>query len=266
MLTRSTMTAYGFEAIDLVALVFFFATWCMYSWIVNGSRWRVHTISYRMEDFRRQWMRNMAARDMRMVDALIQNNLQQGVLFFASTSILLIGGLLAGVGAADKAMQVLGDIPLSSTNTRTEWEVKVLLVVFILMFAFFKFAWAYRLFNYVIIMIGAAPEGQRRQEHVVTDEQVSVRGVDGASAETTDRPASGKQATGVGQNRYADKVAQLHAIGARHFTSGLSAYFFALSALMWFVNAWVFIVASVWVSLVLYRRAFRSNFMKILEV
>jgi len=225
-------------------------------------------------------MENMVARDLRMVDALIQNSLQQGVLFFASTSILLIGGLLAGVGAADAAMQVLSDIPLSSTNTRTEWEVKVMLVVFIFMFAFFKFAWSYRLFNYVIIMIGAAPEGQSRthsrplpnaevesqggvhgdiQTDVQTDIQADRRG-DRRGELPSDQEAESSM-----QNRYADKVAQLHAIGARHFTSGLSAYFFALSALAWFLNAWAFIIATLWVSLVLYRRAFRSNFMKILS-
>jgi len=222
------MTAYGFDAIDLVALIFFFVAWCTHSWVVNRSRWRVNTISYRMVAFRRQWMENMVARDLRMVDALIQNSLQQGVLFFASTS----------------------------------------------------FAWSYRLFNYVIIMIGAAPEGQSRthsrplpnaevesqggvhgdiQTDVQTDIQADRRG-DRRGELPSDQEAESSM-----QNRYADKVAQLHAIGARHFTSGLSAYFFALSALAWFLNAWAFIIATLWVSLVLYRRAFRSNFMKILS-
>lgn len=235
------MIAYGFEAIDFIALAFHCSAWCMHSWIVNHSRWRVHTISYRMIEYRRQWMLNMTARDLRMVDALIQNSLQQGVLFFASTSILVIGGLLAGVGSADAAIQILGEFRFSSTNTRTEWEVKVLLVVIIFMFAFFKFAWSYRLFNYVTIMIGAAPEGQAEQSRQESEGQTP-------------------------RERYAEKVAQLHAIGARHFTSGLSAYFFALGTLGWFLNGWVFIATTVWVSLVLYRRALRSNFMKILAV
>ena len=226
------MSTQGFDPVDLVAVVFFFAAWCIYSWLVDFSRWRDRSISHRMITFRRHWMLNMVARDLRMVDALILNSLQQGVLFFASTSILLIGGLLAGIGSTDAAMRVLGDIPFSSTNTSTEWEVKVMLLVFIFMFSFFKFAWSYRLFNYVIIMIGAAPE-------------------------------TGKG--GTPDTNFAEKVAQLHAIGARHFTAGLSGYFFALGALAWFVNGWAFMIATVWVSLVLFRRAFRSNFMKTLE-
>ena len=167
-----------------------------------------------------------------MPDVLIQNSLHQGVLFFASTSILVIGALLAGLGSADRAVAVLNDLMLSHNTTRLEWELKVVLVLLIFTFAFFKFAWAYRLFNYVIIMIGAAPE-----------------------ADETDEVKA----------QYADVVARLHTLCARHFTTGLNAYFFALCAIAWFLSAWIFIAATVWVSLVLYRRAFRSEFLSLLR-
>ncbi len=225
------MDKHGFETVDLVAVLFFVFTWCAYFWTVNASRWQTRTITHQMVLYRQQWMLNMVGREVRMVDALIANSLQQGVVFFASTSILLIGGLTAGLSSADSAMRVLSDIHWSSTNTRTEWELKVALVLLIFIYAFFKFAWSYRLFNYVIIMIGAAP------------------------------PAEGDSAAG---EKFATKVAKLHAIGAKHFTMGLSSYFFALCAAAWFINAYTFIAATVWLSLVLYRRTFQSNFMKIL--
>ena len=38
------------------------------------------------------------------------------------------------------------------------WEVKVLLLIGIFVFAFFKFAWAFRLTHYTAILIGAAPQ------------------------------------------------------------------------------------------------------------
>lgn len=230
------MNWFGFGLVDLVAIVLFFATWLAYSWLVNNSRWRDRSISQQMVAYRYQWMLNMVHREVRMVDALINSSLQQGVLFFASTSILLIGGLLAGLGATESAIRVLGDIPFSSTDTRVEWEVKIMLLVFIFMFAFFKFAWSYRLLNYVVIMIGAAPDVPKEEGPVEVAEH------------------------------YAQKVAQMQAIGARHFTTGLSAYFFALSAIAWFVNGWAFIAATAWVFLVLYRRAFLSKFMKTLEL
>jgi len=179
----------------------------------------------------------MVLRDPKMPDALIQNTLQYGVLFFASTSILLIGGLMAALGASDQAQTLLNELPFTSPFTRTAWELKVLLVIFIFTFAFFKFAWSYRLFNYVLIMIGAAPD-------------VTVARSLGSDAD---------------HDRYASAVAQMHTLGARHFSTGMNSYFFALAAIAWFLSPLLFIVATIWVSLVLYRRAFRSQFAKILE-
>lgn len=223
----------GFEAIDLVAVSFFFFAWICHYWLVYYSPLRNRSITHHMVESRQRWMLNMMSRENRMVDGLIQNSLQQGVLFFASTSILVVGALLAGLGVSDQAVAMLSELPTSTTTTRAEWDIKVLLVVFIFVFAFFKFAWSYRLYNYVIIMIGAAPEYE-------------------VDAEAT--------------YRYAMKVASLQALGARHFTTGVNSYFFALSAISWFLNAWLFIAATFWVFLVLYRRAFRSKFVKILTV
>jgi len=185
-------------------------------------------------------MITMVQRDAKMPDALIQNTLQYGVLFFASTSILLIGGLMAALGASDQAETMLTELPFAMPFSKAAWEIKVLLVVFIFIFAFFKFAWSYRLFNYVIIMIGAAPEPAN--------------------------PAAGKKHdSDSDQAVYASAVAQMHSLGARHFSTGMNSYFFALAAIAWFLSPVLFIVATIWVSLVLYRRAFRSQFAKILQ-
>ncbi len=190
----------------------------------------------------------MVHRDPKMPDALIQNTLQYGVLFFASTTILLIGALIAGLGASDQAIELLSDIPFVSTPSRTAWEIKVLLVIVIFTFAFFKFAWSYRLFNYVMVLVGAAPDASVKQA-------LQHHG-DNSTAHRFDQEYL---------DNYAQSVGKLHALGARHFTTGLNSYFFALAAVAWFLDARLFIAATVWVSVVLYRRAFRSNFLKILE-
>ena len=151
---------------------------------------------------------------------------------FGSTCVLLIGGLVAGLGASERAVAVLQEMPLSTTDSIIQWEIKILLVVFIFVFAFFKFAWSFRLYNYILIMIGAAP-------HKDADENVL--------------------------RQYARKLSLLHALAARHFTTGLNSYFFALSAFTWFLNAWLFMASTLWVAFVLYRRAFRSDFLKIFK-
>ena len=227
------MELWGFSLTDLVAVSFFMLSWIGHFWIINRSRWGTRTITARMNKMRVEWMKVHLRRDPKMFDALVQNQFQQGVLFFASTSILIVGALLAGLGATEEAMDILTDLPYSSTTTRTVWEIKLLLIVFIFMFSFFKFAWSYRQFNYVMIVAGAAPEG----------DNLSDRALD----------------------TFARKLAAMHSLAALHFTTGLNAYFFALAAFGWFLNAWVFILATIWISAVLYRRAFASKFMKILS-
>lgn len=244
----------GFTTIDLAAVVFFLLSWVLHFWILNHSRWHVKTISYRMNVFRAKWMNNMVHRDPKMPDALIQNTLQYGVLFFASTSILITGALMAGLGSSDEAVALLADLPFVTNTSRTAWEIKVMMVMFIFTFAFFKFAWSYRLFNYVMIMVGAAPDPTvvaAKNEQIVDD------GTAEAQALLEKRMQSAEH--------YAVSVGKLHALGAKHFTTGLNSYFFAMAATVWFLDPRLFIAATVWVSVVLYRRAFRSNFMKILS-
>jgi len=222
---------YGFTYLDAFAFVFFFLIWVSHYYVINRSRWKSRTITAAMSGMREQWMHNMVARGDTPVDAIIQNALQQGVLFFASTTVLLIGGLVAALGSADKGFKMLQELPLSEAGSIVQLELKILLIVFIFVMAFFKFAWSYRLFNYTLIMIGAAPHGEQDEARRV---------------------------------HYAKKVALLHSLASKHFTTGLNAYFFALAACTWLLNAWLFIAATLWVALVLYRRAFRAEFLRLL--
>lgn len=238
----------GFSVLDYIAVILFLAAWVAHFWVINHSSQRTRTITHRMTKYRLRWMNNMVHRDPKMPDALIQNTLQYGVLFFASTTILLIGALMAGLGASDQAIALLADMPFVTTPSRTAWEIKVLMVILIFTFAFFKFAWSYRLFSYVLVLMGAAPD-------------VSVKAAAEGYGDDTDVHRYDKTYV----DNYGYHVGQLHALGAKHFTTGLNSYFFALAAVAWFLDARLFIVATLWVSVVLYRRAFRSNFLKILE-
>ena len=126
-----TMQGIGFTWLDVVALTIFLFAWCLHYWIVNFSPWHKKTISAQMGLVRQRWMYNMALRSVKMPDTLIQNTLQYGVLFFASTSILLIGALIAGLRASDHAVQLLSDLPFTVGTTKSVWELKVLVVMFI---------------------------------------------------------------------------------------------------------------------------------------
>lgn len=227
------MVLWGFSTIDAMAFGFFMLAWVGHFWTINRSPLKKHTITYHMNAMRVQWMRAHLHRDPKMFDALMQNQFQQGVLFFASTSILIVGALLAGLGATDQAIDMLIDLPFSTATTRTVWEIKTLFITCIFVFSFFKFAWSYRQFNYFMIVSGAAPDpASEDNEHI---------------------------------EQFAKKMAAMHSLAALHFTTGLNAYFFALAAFAWFLNPVAFMIATVWVTAVLFRRAFASKFIKILR-
>lgn len=179
-----------------------------------------------MADHRRRWMSAMIERDNRMLDVNILGNLLNGAAFFASTSILAVGGLFALLGATEEAIAILADLPIAVVTTRSAWQVKVLLLITVLIFAFFKFAWAFRLFNYCSVLIGATPNA----------------GSDTREAEVM-----------------AERAARISTLAARHSNGGLRAYYFAIAGLGWFVHPIAFMAAAVWVVYVIYRRDFRSR-------
>ncbi len=106
---------------------------------------------------RAAWIRQMAERDLRMIDTSIMAGLQNGTAFFASTSLLAIGGCFALLNATERVITVLGDLPFGLPVLRGAFEMKVFLLGAIYAYAFFKFGWAYRLFNYASILVGAVP-------------------------------------------------------------------------------------------------------------
>ena len=91
-----------------------------------------------------------------MVDTQIMTSLQNGTAFFASTTLIAIGGSLALLRATNDVMPILQQAAdRISAPRRRMWELKCVGLVLIFVYAFFKFAWSYRLFNYVAILFGA---------------------------------------------------------------------------------------------------------------
>ncbi len=213
--------------IDYVAVCWFLVAWAGYTAVVDYSPMRRRSVSAAMNGFRRRWITEMLKREIRLVDTQILGNLMTGIGFFASTTILLVGGLFALLGASDAAISAMAELPIAIRTTRPVWEGKVLMLVVIFVYAFFKFAWAYRLSNYCAILIGAAP--------------------------------SRAELAGTIDETYVERLSRIANQMGHHFNRGLRAYFFALATLGWFIHPALFIIASSWVLFVLYRRDFRSR-------
>jgi uncharacterized membrane protein len=211
---------------DLAAPFWYVLLWAGYAYIADHPRSGRSTLMNRMHQYRRAWMRQMVTRDVRIVDTQVTSLLAQNVSFITSNTILLIGGLVAILGARDQVRGLLADIPLVAETSTALWEAKILLLIMTFVYAFFKFTWSLRQFNYVAIMIGAAP------------------------------PPS--DAASPGAQLFAQRTAQVASRAADHFNKALRAYYFGLAALSWLVNAWLFMGLTAWVVVVVWRREFRS--------
>ncbi len=221
-----------FTGQDYAAVGWLMVGWIGYTAFADFSRFRARSLSAAMDRYRRQWMVQMMGREMRMVDTSLVATLQQGIGFFATTAILVVGGLVAAMGAAEGGVTALSDLPFAVQTSKFAWEVKVLLMLAIFVYCFFKFAWAFRLSNYFAILIGAAPLEE---------------------AEAADEDA------------YIERAVRLSGIAAYHANGGLRAYYFGLAALGWFLHPTLFALATAWVILVLYRREFHSRALRALN-
>jgi uncharacterized membrane protein len=213
---------------DLAALAFFLAAWLLHTLAADGKLVSRMSLTTAMNAQRQTWMRTMAEREIRIVDTAIMNGLQQGTAFFASSSLIALGGCFALLGASDRVLEVLSDLPLGGAPSRSAFQIKVLGLVLILAFSFFKFGWAYRLFNYCTILIGAVPipHGEAAR-NPVTETAVW-------------------------------RAAQMNMLAGKHFNSGLRGVFFSIGYLGWFVDPVVFVLSTLLLLAVLVRRQFFS--------
>src|ERR1044071_645349 len=216
-----------FSPVDLVALAWFIGAWAIYSAILSLTEKRRQGLNSEMNRYRDIWMRQMLGRDMRMVDAQIMASLQNGTAFFASTSLIAVGGALTLLRSTEDMISVISALPLGLLPSRLLWEAKTIGLAVVFVYAFFKFAWSYRLYNYVAIMLGATPYATEK-----------------------DTPEAAAHVT---------RTAGLFASAGRHFNQGQRAFFFALGYLGWFAGPIVFMVTTASVVVVIWRRQFASD-------
>lgn len=219
-------------AIDVVSLVWFGALWVGYTWYAD--RWSRRTRSLRavMHGHRLEWMRQMLGRDNRMVDAGVIGNLNQSVSFFASTTLIVLAGLITLLGASEKAIPLIREIPFAERTTLVLWELKLTVLILMFVHAFFKFTWAMRQFNYCSVLIGAAPPPTEIAHH----------------------------------GGHAERAAAVSTCASKDFNQGMRAYYLSLAALAWFVTPWLFMLTTTLVVIVLYHREYRSRTLATLVV
>ena len=217
----------AFTLPDLLAFAWFLGAWIAYSIVIEKTAKGRSGLNALMNAYRDEWMERLLARDMRMVDAQVTAALQNGTAFFASTSLIAIGGTLTLLRSTEEILTIVAVLPFGNTPSRELWELKMLGLAIIFVYAFFKFAWSYRLFNYMAIMLGAAP------------------------------PASEKDTPEA--KAHAERAGRLCEVAGRHFNRGQRAFFFALGYLGWFLGPIPLALTTTGILIVMWRRQFLSE-------
>jgi uncharacterized membrane protein len=217
--------------LDILAIIWFLTCWIGYtaysaSRIENGA-----SVRGALKHYQLRWMQYLTRRDVRIADSMSLMSLRQNGNFFASTTILLVAGLISMLGIADKAAAILATIPYAAEVTPILWSIKIGFLIATMVYAFFKFVWGILLINFATVMAGGAP---------VPSEEDDVR------------------------NKYAEKVAKMLTVASTTINYGLRAYFYGFAVLSWLIHPVLFIVVASLITLVLYRREFHSDIMHIM--
>lgn len=218
-----------FGPLDYAALAFLLLGWLLIGWWIDRANPKNPSVSNLMADYRRAWMEQMVTRDPRIFDAQILSSLRQGTAFFASTSMLAIGGTLAMIGNGEKISGIANELILSS-DPAFVWEMKLSAVALFLTNAFLKFVWSNRLFGYTAVLVASVPND-------ITDPRAMPRGA---------------------------QAAEISITAARGFNRGLRSVYFALATAAWLAGPIPLICATAFTLGVVYRREFASVSRKIL--
>ena len=212
-----------FSLPDAIGVALIVLLWFVVGYVIEHPPKRRPSVAVLMTEYRRDWMRQFVTRSPRIFDANIIDSLRQGTAFFASASMIAIGGGVALIGNSDRLVGVARDLTLPIPALLV--EVKLLLVLGFVATALLKFIWAHRLFGYCAILMAAVPN------------------------EPKDPLAYHR----------AEQAADVNIAAARSFNRGMRAIYFALAALGWLLGPYALIGASLASTAVLLRREFSSH-------
>jgi uncharacterized membrane protein len=220
---------------DWLAVVWFFGAWVGYAWFAKHWGIRRASLLATTNRYRSFWMLQATSRDPRVLDGIITQSLSSSPSFFASATIIIMGGLLALLGTTDKAAEFVREIPFAARTSMLVFELKVLVLLGIFVNAFFRFTWSMRQYTFGALVLGSMPppedfvSGKFEREH------------------------------------FAQRAGKLLGMAAETFNDGIRAYYFSFAAIAWFFSPLVFAVATAIVVGVLYNREFHSEVLHVLR-
>lgn len=220
---------------DWLALAWFFLAWVAYSRFSKRRAASRPTILGSTNRLRALWMLQATKRDVRVIDGVVVQNLSTAPSFFASTTILIVGGLLAMLGTTDKATELVQEIPFAARTTALVFDLKLLLLTGIFIYAFFRFTWSLRQYGFVALLVASLAPCEEFAEQNLPREP------------------------------FAERAGKVVALAAETFNDGLRAYYMSFAAVGWFFSPWVFALATAGVVYVLFQREFHSEIVHLVD-
>lgn len=215
---------YLFTILDAIGLSLLIGSWVLCSLVVENAPKSFPSTSQIMAEFRRDWMRQFVERDPRIFDSQIIASLRQGTAFFASASMIAIGGGFALLGNAERLRGVAQDLTLESDPIFL-LEVKLLVLLLFAANAFLKFVWSHRLFGYCSVIMSAVPNDPNDPKALPM----------------------------------ALQAAEVNITAARGYNRGLRSVYFGIASSAWLLGAGPLILATLVTLLVILRREFASQ-------
>ena len=116
-----------FSALDLTAVGVFFAVWTAYQTLFDGRLRRPDAINAQMAALRRAWMHRLLRRENRIVDSTLVGHTIHSAAFFASTTMLVLAGLIGVLGSADRVYAAIANITVLLGGGQRLFEWKLIL-------------------------------------------------------------------------------------------------------------------------------------------
>ncbi|MBC3420563.1 MULTISPECIES: DUF599 family protein [unclassified Pseudomonas] len=219
---------------NLLAVAWFALCWGGYTRYATWKGRDTACLASVLHLYREDWMRRMLLRDNRIADASVIGNLERNASFFASSTLIILAGILTVLGASDRALSLLADLPLVQQASQGMSEIKLLCLALVFVYAFFTFSWCMRQYNFAAVLVGSAP--------MIGERQVSE----------------------LERKAFASRAARVLSLAANQFNLGLRSYYFGMAMLSWFVSPWMFMLLSIGVVFILYRREFHSHVLEVM--
>jgi uncharacterized membrane protein len=209
--------------LNIAAVILYFGIWLSYETLFDTRLRRRDSLNAKMVLVRNAWAARMLGRETLLIDANLVGHSIHTATFLASTTMLILAGLLGVLGSSDRIYAAVSSISMIIATDQHLFEWKIGLIIVIFVYTFFQFTWAIRQFNYFCAIIGSAPAGSQDATH-----------------------------------RHAKAMAVVLGHAVSSVNAGFRGYYFAFAAVGWIAHPLVLVLGALFTVGVLVRRQLYS--------